>query len=251
MYSSSGNFGKPLTRNFNSGQRVRKKVRVASYKDPYKNFYRQAFRILVAFVLPTIAIISIILLVNYYIATNFASPPTQSEGYIFGSVPIPAGSIPAPLDANAVSYAASEIEGVWLPTYDNQEPVTYAYLLPTPANTPAANEIDWVMTFYHQRLTNKYQWQLLQQNSTPTKVGILPTKVGDPLVVVNETTQEQQLYVQALSQYPDKSVIASLFVTAQLVTAKAIHDNPDLYGPAAKDGQLYVTYTRMYNRQKR
>lgn len=245
--SSSGKFERPLTRTFNTNQKFKKKVRVASYKDPYQQYYRRGFRLLIAFVLPIIAIILIILLVNYYISTNFAPTPTLQETYIYDSVPVAAGSIPAPFDATSSDTTASNIENIWLPAYDNLQPSSQAFLIPGPAQ----NQIDWIMTFYHQRLTANNQWQLYQQNSLKSNVDILPSKLGDPVTIKNETTQEQQLYVQGLKQYPDHSVIASLFINARLVTASDLHKAPGLYGPGAKDGQLYVTFTKMYNRQKR
>lgn len=75
-------------------------VAIASYKDPYYKYYRQVIRILLAFVLPAVVTVILVFLIISFVGENIATQPTPTDTYIFNNVPVPPGSIAAPLNSD-------------------------------------------------------------------------------------------------------------------------------------------------------
>jgi hypothetical protein len=218
----------------------RKLLAVANYRDPYYKRYRQVVRICLAFVLPLIVVAVLAYIIIGYISDNLASQPTVRESNALNDIPVPIGSIRAPAATDAVWQEVSTIEKVWMGSYNAGEGQTEAYLV----NVPDQQEpIAWMGNYYQQKLAQikPKPWALQRNIIYNGKIEVPPTSTGAPIGIKQGPVQGQYLFIQVIA---NGQIFGGLFIDYRLVTAQVLKDNPGLYGPQAKDGQLYVVLTK-------
>lgn len=211
-------------------------VAIASYKDPYYKYYRQVIRILLAFVLPAVVTVILVFLIISFVGENIATQPTPTDTYIFNNVPVPPGSIAAPLNSDSASLKATSIEHAWVPNYNADSGPSQAFLV----NVPQGEPIAWADNYYQQKLKANKKWQLQQNIVYKGKVTLLPSDSSQIISVVEKPIQGQALYVQGING----QAITGLFIDYRLLTATELHDYPGEYGSKAKDGQIYLVITK-------
>ena len=216
----------------------RKLLAVANYRDPYYKRYRQVVRICLAFVLPLIVVATLAYIVIGYVSDNLASQPTVRESNALNDIPMPVGSIRAPVPIDTVWQEVTTVEKVWMGSYNAGDGQTEAYLVDVPDQQ---EPIAWMGDYYQQKLVQTKQWALQKNIIYNGKIEVPPTSTGAPIEIKQGPTEGQRLYIQVIT---NGQVFRGLFIDYRLVTTQVLKDNPGIYGPQAKNGQLYVVLTK-------
>jgi hypothetical protein len=173
-----------------------------------------------------------------YVSDNLASQPTVRESNALNDIPMPVGSIRAPVSTASVWQEVTSVEKVWMGSYNAREGQTEAYLVDVPDQQ---EPIAWMGNYYQQKLVQTRQWTLQKNIVYNGRIEVPPTSIGAPIGIRQGPVQGQRLYIQVIT---NGQVFRGVFIEYRLLTTQLLKDNPGVYGTQAKDGQLYVVLTK-------
>jgi hypothetical protein len=139
-----------------------RRLKVATYEDPFASTRRQLIRIGLVFVAPIVSVIAVGLIVFWVLNStiNITAPPPTTEGQVISNlpdVPLPGGL--RPLSRNVgydTSQLANNLVNSWIPFYDVTTLGTEIF------NT--SKKLDELVTFYNDQLVKTNRWQLFKRS---------------------------------------------------------------------------------------
>jgi hypothetical protein len=161
-----------------------RRLKVATYEDPYASLRRQLIRIGLIFVAPVVSILAIVLIVFWVLTSSFGVTVVPASETTAGQVVSKLPEVPLPSGLRPLNRAtnfdntqlANSLVNTWIPFYDVTTLGTEIF------NT--GKSLNDIVAFYDEQLVKNNRWQLYKRSQFKEHTYLFYTRgTSNPRVV--------------------------------------------------------------------